>query len=88
MAADGKDGLNVRGAITYNGTPLDAFNVRRTAAYVDQVDNHIAELTVRETLGFAAASQGAGVLPGAGGGEKWGAGDVPRGCLCGGDVML
>lgn len=39
--------------------------VRRTAAYVDQVDNHLAELSVRETLGFATCYQGSGLLPGA-----------------------
>ncbi len=33
--------------MTYNGYDTDEFVVQRTAAYVDQVDNHITELTVR-----------------------------------------
>jgi hypothetical protein len=35
------------GTVTYNGYSTDEFVVQRTAAYVDQQDNHIAELTVR-----------------------------------------
>ncbi|OMO90458.1 ABC transporter-like protein [Corchorus olitorius] len=52
--------LKTSGEITYNGTKLDQFYVRRTSAYISQTDNHIAELTVRETLDFAARCQGAG----------------------------
>lgn len=48
-----------RGTITYNGQGLDSFCVQRTSAYISQTDNHIAELTVRETLDFAARCQGA-----------------------------
>ncbi len=97
-----QQGLELRGAITYNGEKLDRFQVRaagnaplplaptrafcgasrrrprregrrrgrrlgrsapqvrRTASMVEQVDNHLAELTVRETFDFAAASLGAG----------------------------
>ncbi|XP_052887191.1 ABC transporter G family member 31-like [Gossypium arboreum] len=51
--------LNVSGDITYNGTKLDEFYVRRTSAYIGQTDNHIPELTVRETFDFAARCQGA-----------------------------
>lgn len=40
----------VKGKVTYNGYEFDECVVGRTAAYVDQMDNHIAELTVRETL--------------------------------------
>ncbi|OVA02681.1 ABC transporter-like [Macleaya cordata] len=47
------------GNITYNGHKLDEFCVQRTSAYISQTDNHIAELTVRETLDFAARFQGA-----------------------------
>ncbi|XP_010473961.1 PREDICTED: ABC transporter G family member 31-like [Camelina sativa] len=47
------------GNITYNGENLDEFHVKRTSAYISQTDNHIAELTVRETLDFAARCQGA-----------------------------
>ncbi|CAI0540644.1 unnamed protein product, partial [Linum tenue] len=54
----------VSGSVTYNGQSLDKFNVQRTSAYISQTDNHIAELTVRETLDFAARWQGASVLSG------------------------
>ena len=42
--------MQVRGEVKYNGYGFDECVVGRTAAYVDQNDNHIAELTVRETL--------------------------------------
>ena len=42
--------MQVKGEVTYNGYGFDECIVGRTAAYVDQNDNHIAELTVRETL--------------------------------------
>ncbi|KXZ50448.1 hypothetical protein GPECTOR_16g622 [Gonium pectorale] len=45
------------GEVRYNGHALDELNVRRTAAYVDQFDNHDPNLTVRETLDFAHACQ-------------------------------
>ncbi|XP_010414331.1 PREDICTED: ABC transporter G family member 31 [Camelina sativa] len=51
--------LKKTGNITYNGENLDEFHVKRTSAYISQTDNHIAELTVRETLDFAARCQGA-----------------------------
>ncbi|KAK4492092.1 hypothetical protein RD792_002889 [Penstemon davidsonii] len=51
-------GLKKSGNITYNGHKLDDFFVERTSAYISQTDNHIAELTVRETLDFAARCQG------------------------------
>lgn len=51
--------LQKSGSITYNGHKLDEFCVQRTSAYISQTDNHIAELTVRETLDFAARCQGA-----------------------------
>lgn len=47
------------GSITYNGHALNDFCVQRTSAYISQTDNHIAELTVRETFDFAARCQGA-----------------------------
>ncbi|CAK0753548.1 hypothetical protein CVIRNUC_002229 [Coccomyxa viridis] len=50
----------ITGNITYNGESLSSFVPQRTAAYVSQVDNHIAELTVRETLDFAARVLGVG----------------------------
>ena len=33
---------------------------QRTAAYISQHDNHIGEMTVRETLAFSARCQGVG----------------------------
>ncbi|XP_011005513.1 PREDICTED: ABC transporter G family member 31 isoform X1 [Populus euphratica] len=51
--------LKKSGNITYNGQKFDDFYVQRTSAYISQTDNHIAELTVRETLDFAACWQGA-----------------------------
>ncbi|KAL4597775.1 hypothetical protein ACB092_11G013400 [Castanea dentata] len=61
LALAGKLGSNLKksGSITYNGHKLDDFYVQRTSAYISQTDNHIAELTVRETLDFAARCQGA-----------------------------
>ena len=50
----------VAGDLTFNGHSFDEFVVPRTAAYVDQYSSHIAELTVRETLDFAARVQGGG----------------------------
>ncbi|XP_020533622.1 ABC transporter G family member 31 isoform X2 [Jatropha curcas] len=61
LALAGKLAKNIKksGNITYNGHKLDEFYVKRTSAYISQIDNHIAELTVRETLDFAASCQGA-----------------------------
>ncbi|EIE18006.1 putative pleiotropic drug resistance protein 3 [Coccomyxa subellipsoidea C-169] len=53
-------GLQVDGRIAYNGETFDSFFAQRTAAYVDQVDSHLPELTVRETLDFASRVQGPG----------------------------
>ncbi|KAL5806630.1 hypothetical protein ACOSQ4_029363 [Xanthoceras sorbifolium] len=60
LALAGKLDSNLEkgGNITYNGHKLDEFHVQRTSAYISQTDNHIAELTVRETLDFAARFQG------------------------------
>ncbi|KAK7275991.1 hypothetical protein RIF29_17120 [Crotalaria pallida] len=60
-ALSGKLDSNLKksGSITYNGTELEEFHVKRTSAYISQTDNHIAELTVRETFDFAARCQGA-----------------------------
>jgi ABC-type multidrug transport system ATPase subunit len=52
--------LEKKGLITYNGHDLSEFIPQRTAAYVSQNDDHIGELTVRETLDFAARCQGVG----------------------------
>ncbi|KAL5740116.1 hypothetical protein ACOSQ2_029296 [Xanthoceras sorbifolium] len=60
LALAGKLDSNLEkgGNVTYNGHKLDEFHVQRTSAYISQTDNHIAELTVRETLDFAARFQG------------------------------
>ena len=42
----------VAGEVTYNGVPTDQFVMCRTASYVGQTDNHIAELTVRICKGL------------------------------------
>ncbi|KAJ6794307.1 ABC transporter G family member 41-like isoform X1 [Iris pallida] len=47
-------------AISYNGFKLEEFVPERTSAYVSQHDLHIPEMTVRETLDFAARFQGVG----------------------------
>ncbi|DBA79271.1 TPA: hypothetical protein ACH3X2_007820 [Trebouxia sp. C0005] len=52
--------LMLSGDITYNGKKFNEFQAVHTAAYVDQNDLHQAELTVRETLDFAARCQGIG----------------------------
>jgi ABC-type multidrug transport system ATPase subunit len=48
------------GKVTYNGHEMNEFVPQRTAAYVDQHDLHIGEMTVRETLAFSARVQGVG----------------------------
>jgi len=52
--------LQIHGEITYNGTTFAGFLPQRTAAYVEQTDLHLPELTVRETMNFAARVQGVG----------------------------
>ncbi|KAF6261001.1 ATP-binding cassette transporter [Scenedesmus sp. NREL 46B-D3] len=48
------------GSITYNGEGFETFQVARTVAYVSQTDVHQAQLTVRETMDFAARCLGTG----------------------------
>ncbi|KAK9232141.1 hypothetical protein WN943_022384 [Citrus x changshan-huyou] len=50
----------VSGRVTYNGHDMGEFVPERTAAYISQHDNHIGEMTVRETLAFSARCQGVG----------------------------
>ena len=45
--------LRKKGEVRYNGHSRREFNMARTIAMVDQMDKHIANLTVRETLEFA-----------------------------------
>ncbi|RYR03043.1 hypothetical protein Ahy_B06g081876 isoform C [Arachis hypogaea] len=53
--------LKFNGKVTYNGHEMNEFIPQRTAAYVSQHDLHIGEMTVRETLAFAARVQGVGI---------------------------
>ena len=43
--------------LTYNGLSFGEFVVERSAAYINQNDIHFGELTVTETLRFAALCQ-------------------------------
>lgn len=52
--------LRISGEMTYNGHTFKEFVPQRTSAYVNQYDEHMAELTVRETLDFSRRVQGAG----------------------------
>ena len=45
--------LRKKGEVRYNGHSRREFIMARTIAMVDQMDEHIANLTVRETLEFA-----------------------------------
>ena len=47
----------ITGDIKYNGKDKKDFVIQRTAGLVDQYDEHIANLTVHETLDFATACQ-------------------------------
>lgn len=62
LALAGKldNNLKFSGKVTYNGHGMEDFVPQRTSAYVSQHDLHIGEMTVRETLAFAARCQGVG----------------------------
>ncbi|KOM25783.1 hypothetical protein LR48_Vigan187s002300 [Vigna angularis] len=62
LALAGKLGKDLKhyGRVTYNGHGLEEFVPQRTSAYISQHDNHIGEMTVRETLAFSARCQGVG----------------------------
>ena len=51
-------------SVTFRYSLCLLLQVRRTAAYVDEIDLHMAELTVRETFDFAARCFGSGEAPG------------------------
>ncbi|XP_022979404.1 pleiotropic drug resistance protein 1-like [Cucurbita maxima] len=53
-------GVKATGKVSYNGHGMKEFVPQRTAAYISQFDLHIGEMTVRETLAFAAQCQGVG----------------------------
>lgn len=48
---------HITGDVRYNGKDKSEFVIQRTAGLVDQYDEHIANLTVHETLDFATACQ-------------------------------
>ncbi|XP_061343431.1 pleiotropic drug resistance protein 1-like isoform X2 [Gastrolobium bilobum] len=52
--------LKFSGKVTYNGHGMNEFVPQRTAAYINQNDFHVGEMTVRETLAFSARVQGVG----------------------------
>ncbi|THG20017.1 hypothetical protein TEA_008551 [Camellia sinensis var. sinensis] len=52
--------IEVSGKVTYNGHEMHEFVPQRTSSYVSQSDEHIAQMTVRETLAFSARCQGIG----------------------------
>ncbi|WOL16540.1 hypothetical protein Cni_G25327 [Canna indica] len=65
--------LKRTGDVKYNGCDLDKFCAQRTSAYISQTDNHIGELTVRETFNFAEDVRGlarAGQVASVGDGEN------------------
>ena len=55
--------VQVQGKVTYNDRELDRFVVHRTAAFMDQQDEHIPCLTVRETLQLLRALPGQRAAP-------------------------
>ena len=50
----------VTGRVTYNGHEMREFVPQRTSAYISQNDVHLGDLTVKETLDYAARFQGVG----------------------------
>ncbi|KAK6267966.1 hypothetical protein QUC31_012126 [Theobroma cacao] len=52
--------LRSTGRVTYNGYDKREFVPQKSAAYISQLDLHIPEMTVRETLAFSARCQGVG----------------------------
>ncbi|KAK6157910.1 hypothetical protein DH2020_012158 [Rehmannia glutinosa] len=49
-----------QGEVSYNGYKLEEFIAMKTSAYISQYDQHIPEMTVRETLDFSSRCQGIG----------------------------
>uniref|UniRef100_A0A6N2MYY0 ABC transporter domain-containing protein n=1 Tax=Salix viminalis TaxID=40686 RepID=A0A6N2MYY0_SALVM len=60
LAAKLDKSLKVEGEISYNGYRLSEFVPQKTSVYISQYDQHISEMTVRETLDFSARCQGIG----------------------------
>ncbi|KAB5569567.1 hypothetical protein DKX38_003360 [Salix brachista] len=60
LAAKLDKSLKVEGEISYNGYRLNEFVPQKTSVYISQYDQHVSEMTVRETLDFSARCQGIG----------------------------
>ncbi|CAH1440211.1 unnamed protein product [Lactuca virosa] len=60
LAGRANPGLTVEGNVTYNGHTLKEFVPQRTSSYISQIDVHVGEMTVKETLDFSARCQGVG----------------------------
>eukprot|EP00400_MALV-I_sp_L67-5_P001029 gene1029-812_t len=56
ISGQGDRGLVQRGDILYNTREMENWRLRRLCTYVHQVDVHLPELSVAETLNFACAS--------------------------------
>ncbi|KAJ0079826.1 hypothetical protein Patl1_23926 [Pistacia atlantica] len=52
------------GEDSYNGYNIEEFVPQKTSAYVSQYDEHVPEMTARETLDFSARCQGVGTRAG------------------------
>ena len=51
---DGKKTTSLRGKVTIGGTEVSDLDVERVVGFVEQIDNHLPLMTVRQTLDFAA----------------------------------
>ncbi|KAK8914331.1 Pleiotropic drug resistance protein 3 [Platanthera zijinensis] len=60
LAGKGSQLLEVTGEVTYNDMKLEEFKPIKTAAYISQHDQHVPEMTVKETLDFSVRCQGVG----------------------------
>ena len=60
MSTKKKKPFQFSGRVTYNGHGMEDFVPQRASAYISQHNEHIGEMTVRETLAFSARCQGVG----------------------------
>ncbi|KAI4335067.1 hypothetical protein L6164_013748 [Bauhinia variegata] len=60
LAGNLDQSLKVSGEISYNHHKLEEFVPQKTSAYISQHDLHIPQMTVRETVDFAARCLGVG----------------------------
>lgn len=57
---EGITSVKKSGKVTYNGRSFDEFLPQSASVYIEQEDQHLPELTVRETMDFSALCQGSG----------------------------